>query len=71
MGHRGGYRPIGLSTALLVQGSVHSFKLHIPTLLGELIPKVPPAAPPVPREPMDFILKGWDKADLKRLRLTR
>ena len=47
------------------------FKVHIPTLLDRLVPKVPPATPPAPRDPKDFLLTGWQADDLKRLRLSR
>lgn len=45
------------------------FRIHIPTLLDQLVPKVPPKAPAAPRDPKDFILTGWTDADLRRLRL--
>lgn len=45
------------------------FRISIPDLFRELIPRVPPVAPPAPRDPLDFLLRPWSADDLKRLRL--
>lgn len=45
------------------------FRIHIPTLFEQLVPKAPPAAPPAPRDPADMVLTEWDATERRKLLL--